>query len=97
MLETRVIYITLPEGEANDGKLAVALNKELSQITRKGGKLRGYVLLSDYTNTVKSRFVRFLATFSDLDSDVGLSGKLSPTELELLSIRIRPQQIPNVI
>lgn len=80
MYETIVIGVSLTEQEKSDENLAVAFNKQVREITRRGGELKAYVLLSDYTNQVGSRFVKFMATFYNLDSDVGISGKWEPPQ-----------------
>ena len=63
MLRTELICIALTEGKVSDENLASALNEQITALTAKNGNLRAYTLLSDYTNRVGSRFVKFVATF----------------------------------
>ena len=64
MLHTDLICITLTSGKISDENLALALNVQFEELTIKHGELKANTLLSDYTNQVGSRFVKFLATFS---------------------------------
>lgn len=73
MLETKVVRITLVVGNVYDDELATKLNDQLRDITKKDGELKAYTLLSDYTNKAGTRFVTFLVTFFDLDSDLRIS------------------------
>ncbi len=80
MFESRIIYITLLNWKTGDDELASAFNQNIAEITSGGGKYIGAVLLSDEINKVGARFVRFLATFSDLNSNVGSRMTLASQE-----------------
>lgn len=69
ILQTELVYITLPKGDADDEALRLSLNARLNVLAQKNGELKACTLLSDYTNQVGSRFVKFIATFSKTLSD----------------------------
>ena len=73
MLETRSIEIyKVP----NPQDLALKLNEEITKILKNGGQLEAYSVLSMTNWESGAVGATFMVTFSDLDSDIGISAEM---------------------